>query len=157
MKDTELHQENQMVTDPQTTAEALPPATLDPFSQLLGIRLVDLKPGIGTVELTVGQQHMNPHGTPHGGAIFSLADSALALASNSKGLEAVALDVSITYCRPAPNGSVLRATASELNVTRRTGLFDIRVEREDGKLVASARGTVFYTGNPFKGWDSARG
>ncbi|WP_054970775.1 hydroxyphenylacetyl-CoA thioesterase PaaI [Alicyclobacillus ferrooxydans] len=149
----DLHQDKLAMPGVETTDKVLHP-DLDPFSQLLGMRLVDLKPGIGTVEMTVGPEHMNPHGTPHGGAIFSLADSALAVASNSRGLEAVALDVSITYCRPALNGSVLRATASELNVTRRTGLFDIRVEREDGKLVASARGTVFYTGNPFKGWDS---
>lgn len=118
------------------------------------MRLVDVKAGIATVEMAVRSELMNPHGTPHGGAIFSLADSALALASNSRGLEAVALDVSITYCRPAAIDSVLLATASEINITKRTGLFDIRVEREeDGKLVASARGTVFYTGRPFKGWD----
>lgn len=129
------------------------PSQLDPFSQLLGMRLVALDAGVATVEMSVSPKLMNPHGTPHGGAIFSLADSALALASNSRGLEAVALDVSITYCRPAAEGSVLYATATEMNLTKKTGLYDIRVEREDGKLVASARGTVFFTGRPFKGWD----
>lgn len=138
--------------EPVASSAPVAPSELDPFSRLLGMELVSVGLGTATVQMTIGPNHVNPHGTPHGGAIFSLADSALAVASNSHGIEAVALDLAVTYCRPAPMGSVVTATCSEINLTKSTGLYDIRVEREDGKLVASLKATVFRTGRPFKGW-----
>ncbi|WDL98287.1 hydroxyphenylacetyl-CoA thioesterase PaaI [Alicyclobacillus sp. ALC3] len=123
-------------------------ATLDAFSTALGMSVVQVATGEATVAMTVREDMTNVHGTPHGGAIFSLADSALALASNSHGTAAVALDVSITYCRPAPVGSIVTARAVEDNLTRSTGLYTITVTGEDGKLIATARGTVFRTGQP---------
>lgn len=121
-------------------------ATLDAFSTALGMTAVHVGPGEATVAMTVREDMVNVHGTPHGGAVFSLADSALALASNSHGTAAVALDVTITYCRPAPLGSKITARAVEENLTRSTGLYTITVTSEDGKLIATARGTVFRTG-----------
>ncbi len=121
---------------------------LDAFSTALGMTIVQVGTGEATVAMTVREDMTNVHGTPHGGAIFSLADSALALASNSHGTAAVALDVSITYCRPAPIGSTVTARAVEENLTRSTGLYTITVTGADGKLIATARGTVFRTGQP---------
>jgi len=55
-----------------------------------GIRLVDVGPGAAAVALTVAEQHLNGHGICHGGYVFLLADAALAYASNSHGVSAVA-------------------------------------------------------------------
>jgi acyl-CoA thioesterase len=120
----------------------------DPFAQLLGIQVIDVVPGKAVIQMAVDPKMANFHGTPHGGAIFALADTALALASNSHGIAAVALDVTISYCRPAPVGSQVTAIAVEENLTRNTGLYGITVHGEDGKLIASAKGTVFRTGKP---------
>lgn len=119
-----------------------------PFAQALGIEVVSVREGHAILKMKVRPDMANSQGIPHGGAIFSLADTALALASNAYGTVAVALDVSISYCRPAPIGSIVIATATEENLTRRTGLYALTVETEDGKLVASAKGTVFRTGEP---------
>lgn len=120
----------------------------DPFAQLLGIQVLNVVPGKAVIQMTVDPKMANFHGTPHGGAIFALADTALALASNSHGISAVALDVSISYCRPAPIGSQVTAIAVEENLTRNTGLYAITIHGEDNKLIASAKGTVFRTGKP---------
>jgi len=42
----------------------------------------------------------------HGGVLFSAADSAFAFACNSHGILSVALDVSITFTRPAKEGEI---------------------------------------------------
>ncbi|MDQ0190323.1 hydroxyphenylacetyl-CoA thioesterase PaaI [Alicyclobacillus cycloheptanicus] len=118
----------------------------DPFSKLLGIEVVRVAEGQATVQMRLREDMANVHGTPHGGAVFTLADTALAIASNSHGVAAVALDVTITFCRPAPIGSLLTATAVEDNLTRSTGLYTINITSDTGKLIATARGTVFRTG-----------
>lgn len=130
------------VVQPQGTA------VQDAYSKLLGITVIHVGAGEATVTMQLREDMGNIHGTPHGGAVFSLADSALALASNSHGIAAVALDVTISFCRPAPIGSVITATAVEENLTRSTGLYTITVTGADGKLIATARGTVFRTGKP---------
>jgi acyl-CoA thioesterase len=128
---------------PPMDPDLLQKITDHPFARLLGMEVVDVSPGQASVRMTVREEMLNAMGTPHGGAVFALADTALAVASNSHGPMAVALDVSITYCRPAPVGAVLTATAVEENLTRSTGLYNITVTSEDGKLIAVARGTVF--------------
>lgn len=129
----------------------------DAFSRMLGIETVEIGVGTATLRMRLREDMQNIHGTPHGGVVFALADTALAAASNSHGIAAVALDVTITYCRPAPIGSTLTATAIEENLTRSTGLYTITITLPDGKLIATARGTVFRTGKPASGQDSSSG
>ena len=57
--------------------------TGDLFPKSLGIELVELAPGRAVVAMTVTEGMANFHGTAHGGAIFTLADTAFALSCNS--------------------------------------------------------------------------
>jgi len=56
----------------------------DPYCDVLGIEVTDLAPGQAQTELTVTDELVNFHGTPHGGALYSLADAAFAAASASE-------------------------------------------------------------------------
>jgi acyl-CoA thioesterase len=56
----------------------------DPYCETLGIDLVVLAPGRAVTELRIPEGLPNVHGTPHGGAVYSLADAAFAAASNSQ-------------------------------------------------------------------------
>lgn len=123
----------------------------DPFVRALGMELLELKPGYSKMAMTVREDMLSFHGIPHGGAIFSLADSAFAAASNSRGQQAVALDVSISFVSTTPVGTRLVAEASEENLGRRTALYHITVSTEDGTLVASSHGTVYRRGEPAEG------
>lgn len=120
----------------------------DPFARHLGIDIIDVEPGTARVTLRLQDWMCNAHGMPHGGLLFSLADTAFALASNAYGVIAVALDVSITFCRPAAIGALLTGTAAEINRTTRTGLYELNVHDDAGRLIATARGTVFRTDRP---------
>lgn len=144
--------ENANINPNEEGTTDLVPLKLDAYSELLGMKIVSVTQGCAVVEMNVRADMINPHGTAHGGSIFSLADTALALASNSHGIEAVALNVNLTYCRPGMVDSTITATVTEQNITRSTGLYSMEVHREDGKLVASGQGTVFRTGRPFRGW-----
>jgi acyl-CoA thioesterase len=94
----------------------LPPAerTADPYGRWLGIELLELRPGYCRAALTIEPHMVNGHGSPHGGAIFSLADFAFGGACNSHGEAAVALTVTIQFHVAARVGQRLVAEARRL-------------------------------------------
>ncbi|MDX1618425.1 MAG: hotdog fold thioesterase [Balneolaceae bacterium] len=117
----------------------------DAFSRWLGIEVREIRPGYTELELTVRPEMLNGFRVAHGGIAYALADSALAFASNSHGRVALALENNISYTRKVEEGNVLTATAEELSLGSRIGVYRIAVSRQDGKGVALFRGTVFRT------------
>ena len=121
-------------------------AARDPFVTFLGAECVEAGPGTAVVRMMVRDQHMNFNGTCHGGVLFSLADTAFGLASNSHGRLAAAVDAHIGFTAPARVGDALIATALELNRSNRIGTYRVDVRRNDDGLVAAFTGTVYITG-----------
>lgn len=115
---------------------------LDPFMIALGFEGGVAAPGEARLQVRLKPEHLNNWGSAHGGLLFSLADSAFALASNSHGPLAVALSAHIEFLRPSRVGELLVATAAEVNRTHRTGVYRIEVRRGDD-LIALFTGTVF--------------
>lgn len=106
----------------------------------LGIRLDEVRAGFARVAMAVRSDMVNGHGVCHGGFIFALADSALALACNSYNDSAVAAAATIDFLAPAFEGNELTATANELWRSRRNGLYEVVVTNQHGEKVALFRG-----------------
>ena len=117
----------------------------DAFSQWLGIKIQSVRPRHATVSMTVRDEMVNGFGVAHGGIVYSLADSALAFASNTHGRVTVAVDNSITYPLPAHVGDELVALAEEESASNRLGYYRVTVRRASGEIVALFRGTVYRT------------
>lgn len=115
----------------------------DPYADLLGMELLEVRPGYSLMSMVVREDMVNFHGIPHGGAIFSLADSAFAAASNSHGRTSVALNIEISYLRMVVPGTKLIAEATEEYLGKRTALYHITVSTDEGDLVASCHGVVY--------------
>lgn len=99
----------------------------DRFSQWLGIECLVMQAGKSVIRLKVRDEMVNGFGIAHGGIAFSLADSALAFASNAYGRLSVALECSVSYPAPVHVGDELTATAEELSMTNRIGVYHITV------------------------------
>lgn len=117
----------------------------DPFSQWMDIQILEADPGRCTVQCVVSKQMLNGFNVVHGGIIFSLADTALAFSAATTGRVALALDNSISYTKKARFGDTLTARSEVLNLTHRTGLFDIKIKNQDSKIIAVMKGTVYRT------------
>lgn len=104
-----------------------------------GVRVLDVGVGRARVALTVEDRHVNGHGICHGGYLFLLADAALAYASNSHGVSAVAAGADIAFLRPVSLGVEVVAEAVERALIGRSGLYDVTVRTVDG-VVAEFRG-----------------
>jgi acyl-CoA thioesterase len=112
----------------------------DHAAQMLGIKLIEIKPGFARMSMAVRPDMVNGHDICHGGLIFTLADTSFAYACNAGNRATVAQNCAITFLAAARKGDVLTAAAAERHRTRRTGLTDIEVTDQTGKLIAIFRG-----------------
>jgi len=115
----------------------------DAFSQWLGIERIEHDKGKSILKMVIRPEMLNGFGIAHGGITFSFADSAFAFASNSHGRLAVSIETSISHLVSLKAGDVIFATAKEINVSYKTGLYNVDVTKENGELVASFKGTVY--------------
>lgn len=112
----------------------------DQASQGLGMEIAAIAPGRCTMRMPVEARMLNGLATCHGGYIFTLADSAFAFACNSHNQMTVAQHCAVTFHAPGRLGDVLTATAEEVTLQGRSGLYDVMVRNQDGTLIASFRG-----------------
>ncbi len=115
----------------------------DYFSQWLGIERINEGEGFCKLKMVIRKEMCNGFEMAHGGISYSFADSALAFASNSRGKQAVSIETSISHIKPLQTGDVIFAIAEEKNVGNRTGIYEVRVEKENGELVALFKGIVY--------------
>lgn len=112
----------------------------DRASQALGMELVEVRSGYARIRMPIRRDMTNGHGICHGGYMFLLADSTFAFACNSHNQRAVAASAEIHFIASAHEGDVLTAEGIELHVAGRSGVYDMRVTDQTGKLIALFRG-----------------
>lgn len=110
------------------------------FEKALGMELVDVEDGYAKLKMEVGNIHKNGHGNCQGGAIFSFADAAFALACNSRNQATVAGACDISFVKPAFVGDTLYASATEKYLRGRNGIYDVLVVNQKLESIA------FFTG-----------
>lgn len=117
-----------------------PPA----FAIMLGLKAGAF--GVGTAVFTMEAdpaRHGNVMGTLHGGAIATLADTAMGFAfATTLGTDEsfATLEMKVSFLRPAWRSS-LTATAAIVHRGKTTGLVECRITDERDRLVAHATST----------------
>lgn len=146
--------------DPVALAEQVAYAMYprDRASQLLGIRLITVRPGYARLSMTVRPDMVNGHHLCHGGLIFTLADSAFAYSCNSYNRNTVASACGIDFLAPAREGDILEAEAVEQSLSGRTGVYDVTVRNRSGQTIALFRGKSYrISGEVIAGLDAEEG
>lgn len=123
----------------------------DYFSQWLGIELLAIGEGSCKLQMTVRKDMLNGFGIAHGGITYSLADSALAFASNSHGLKAVSVETSISHTEPLKEGDVIIAEAIEEKCSAKIGIYSVKITNSGGSVFALFKGTVYRTSKSWTG------
>jgi acyl-CoA thioesterase len=118
----------------------------DAFSQWLGIERLEDAAGRSVLRMSVRREMLNGFAILHGGISYSLADSALAFASNGHGQMAVSIETSISHLVACKEGDVLTAVAEERHLGHKTGLYEVTIRNQDDKLIALFKGTVYRRG-----------
>ena len=115
----------------------------DRFATNAGVELIEIKEGYSKARLVITETHLNAGNRTQGGALFTLADLALAAAANSHGTLAFSLSSNITFLRSSGPGDILYAEARERYIGRTTGHYQIDITNQNGELVATFESSIF--------------
>lgn len=113
----------------------------DRYAKHSGIRLVEAEPGRAVVEMEVQEFHLNSVGVVHGGALFTLADFAFAVASNSHGQMSLAVNITMNFIK-ATTGGTLRAVCEQM-ADGKLASYQATVTDEGGEVIATFQGLAF--------------
>lgn len=135
--------------DPRAVADAM--YANDDASRALGIVITEVDDGSATATMQVTEAMCNGHDVCHGGLIFSLADTAMAFASNATNEETLAAGAAIDFVNPGRRGALLEARATRTHQRGRSSIFDVEVVDDGGVTIALFRGRTRGTGRPILG------
>jgi len=116
--------------------------TRDRFAKYVGIEIVEVGKGRAKVKLDLRKEHLNGVNIVHGAVLFALADYAFAIASNSHGQVALAINATISFLKAVSSGTIY-AEAVELSKNPKLATYKIDVFHDSGDLLAIFQGTVY--------------
>ncbi|HYA31841.1 MAG TPA: PaaI family thioesterase [Thermodesulfovibrionales bacterium] len=114
----------------------------DFFARHLGIEVLEYSPGKARAKMEITSHHLNSAGILHGGATFALADTVFAVASNSHGTLAVAINASVSFFKAVRSG-VIFAEAEEVSLNPKLATYLITVKDDRDETIALFQGTVY--------------
>ncbi|MFU2207689.1 PaaI family thioesterase [Solidesulfovibrio sp. C21] len=120
----------------------------DALAAHLGIRLLEAEPGYAKAAMDLTDNLKNGAGIAHGGAIFSLADLALAVASNGYGKLCLAVSATIAYIKPG-TGKTLYAEAREISCGNKMATYAVTISNDADEAIAAFQGTVYRKNTPY--------
>ena len=114
----------------------------DHFAFAQGIEIADVQPDFATCTVALRKTHLNALGVVQGGMVFTLADFAFAVDSNSQQYGCVTVNSSINFLRAA-SGSRMDATARQISRSKRICVYEVSVYDENSETVATATMTGY--------------
>jgi len=125
--------------------------TRDRFAANSGVKAEAVAIDYGKTTLVVTKEHLNAGGVCQGGAIFTLADTALALAANSRLSLTLSIEASIYYHKAALEGDILTAEARVVCAHPKLPSYEVEVKNGNGDLIASFRSISYNKRIPLDG------
>ena len=119
--------------------------TGDAFSQWLGIEILEITKGYCKLKMIVRKEMTNGFDIAHGGISYSLADSALAFAANSDGIQSLSVETSIAHTKKVMSGDTLIAETQEVSKNDKSAVYNINITNQDNVEVAHFKGKVYRT------------
>lgn len=113
------------------------------FLQSNDMKVIEVNEGYARVEMMIDQQILNIHGFVHGGALYSLADTAAGAASFATGRDSVTLTGTINYIKPGKGGKLI-GIATEVSRGRTTGVYEVFIYNDEDVMLSRATFTMFF-------------
>ena len=112
----------------------------DRFAALAGAELLEVRQGYARARMLVTKEHLNGGGVCQGGALFTLADLAMAALMNHQGNLTFGISSNVMFVSSAVEGDRLRAEATLINDHHRIPSVEVRVTNQDGRLICHVTG-----------------
>ena len=112
----------------------------DRFAANAGCRITEVDEQHAVAEMTVTAGHLNGGNVCQGGALFTLADLAIAALMNNNGQLTFGISNSIMYVSSAREGDQLRAEACHVANHPKVPSVEVRVTNQEGRLICHVTG-----------------
>ena len=114
----------------------------DHFATSIGVKIMDLDKGYCKAKMEIESRHLNSVGTVQGGAMFTLADLAFAVASNAHGNVALAISTNMSFVKAVSSGTLF-AEAREESINPKISTYHVKVTNEKDELIAIFQGMAY--------------
>ena len=117
----------------------------DEFSSWMDIKIDSIEKGKCSLCCQIRKEMLNGFSIAHGGIAYSLADSTLAFAANSYGLQSFSIETSISHLVKVKEEDLLKSNSIEIHRGNKTALYQIEVYNQKNIMVAIMKGTVYIS------------
>jgi len=117
----------------------------DEFSSWMDIKIENIEKGKCSLSCQIRNEMLNGFSIAHGGIAYSIADSTLAFAANSYGLQSFSIETSISHLVKVQQGDVLKSYSIEIHRGNKTAIYQIEVFNQNKIMVAIMKGTVYIS------------
>lgn len=112
----------------------------DRFAAAAGCRITEVDAHHAVAEMTVAEMHLNGGNVCQGGALFTLADLAIAALMNYGGQLTFGISSSLMFVSSAQLGDTLRAEAVSVTDHHKIPAVEVRVSNQEGRLICHVTG-----------------
>lgn len=112
----------------------------DRFAANAGCQLTEVDDHHAVAVMTVTEGHLNGGNVCQGGALFTLADLAIAALMNNKGQLTFGISNSMMFVSSARLGDTLRAEAISVADHHKIPAVEVRVTNQEGRLICHVTG-----------------
>jgi len=117
------------------------------YVKLLDMKLDHMEPGMAEISMVIDPaKHTNLYQVAHGGALASIADTAMGVACGSVGRRVVTLELNMNFLKPAHEQCKVSAAGRLIHNGRNTLVAECEVFGGEGSLLLKARGTFYAVG-----------
>ena len=120
----------------------------DRFAANAGCRLTEVDDEHAVAEMLVTEKHLNGGQVCQGGALFTLADLAIAALMNCRGQLTFGINNSIMFVSSAKEGDLLRAEAVNVSNHPKIPSVEVRVTNQEGRLICHVTGMGYRKSMP---------
>lgn len=112
------------------------------FARYNGVKVIDMTADHGEAELVIRDTSLNPYGTVHGGALFTMCDVCSGVAARSDGRAYVTENADISYLRAVSEGRLL-AKSCVIHRGRTRCVVDVKVYDDQEHLICTGTFSFF--------------
>ncbi len=120
----------------------------DKFATNAGCRITEVESQRAVAVMTVTEQHLNGGHVCQGGALFTLADFAIAALMNYKGQLTFGISNSIIFVASAEAGDILKAEAMFVGDHHKIPSVEVRITNQTGQLICHVTGMGYRKAKP---------
>jgi acyl-CoA thioesterase len=120
----------------------------DRFAANAGCQITEVDEQHAVACMTVTASHLNGGNVCQGGALFTLADLAIAALMNHSGQLTFGINNSIIFVSSAREGDVLRAEACHVANHPKIPSVEVRVTNQEGRLICHVTGMGYRKAVP---------